>query len=425
MNQPKQQTVTIKLSDTVIKRQAADEQIYQLKDPRHNLYLRFHKSREKATWYFVKYANNKANWCNLGTWPTITAKVMLARLPDLVVQLAVKHDDKSVGLGEFVTVGQLFDWYLQRAQTNSALSKTRKRSIKSYINKHLAPCLGEFNIESLSKFLIDTHLMQPLQLKYKPSYLKSIFALLKAIFNQAAKLQLLKYDPLSAYNFKDFISADIEPKPTAIRTDQLTALLKQVKAGEIEQQALVLLQLLHGTRIGETRQSKWSELNLIDKHWFIPAEHTKTKTEHRLPLTEQAVGFLTAYKSYQIKQGYSGAFLFPGNRKAISENQANDWMQIISNKQWTSHSLRKVASSTLLDLGVQDFVRDIILNHALTDLKKTYIHTYVEKQVKEALNLWHHYLLDCGLFFLHADNITKNQKNSDRPVCQTVQALSA
>ncbi len=419
MSKPKKQTITIKLSDTVIKRHAADDQVYQLKDPRHNLYLRFHKSRIKATWYFVKYANNKAIWHNLGPWPTITAKAMLERLPDLVTQLAVKHDDKSVGMGEFVTVGQLLDWYLARSQVSKTLSKTRQRSNKSTINKHLKPRLGDLCIDSLTKFLIDTQLMQPLQLNYKPSYLKAIFALLKAIFNQAAKLQLLNHNPLSAYNFSDFIQAEIQPKPTAIRTDQLPALLKQLKAGTVEHQALVLLQLLHATRIGETRQTKWSELNLVDGHWFIPAEHTKTKVAHRLPLTSQAVGFLNAYKAYQADHGYSGAFLFPANRQAISENEANNWIQAISHKQWTSHSLRKVASSTLLDLGVQDFIRDMILNHALSDLKKTYIHTYVEKQIRDALSLWHNHLLNCGLFFLQPDNITKNENLSQSPAALT------
>ncbi len=419
------QTITIKLSDTVIKRHAADDQVYQLKDPRHNLYLRFHKSRIKATWYFVKYAKNKAIWHNLGPWPTITAKAMLAQLPDLAAQLAVKHDDKSIGFGEFVTVGQLLDWYLRRSQSLADLSKTRKRAIKSYINKHLKPRLGDFNIESLSKFLIDQHLMQPLQVKYKPSYLDSIFSLLKAVFNQAAKLELLKYNPLSAYNFKDFISATIQPKPTAIRTDQLKSLTKQLSKGEVVHQALAIMMLLHGTRIGETRRTKWQELNLQERYWFIPAAHTKSKVEHRLPLTDQAAGFLTAYKAYQVEHGYDGAFLFPANRQAISENQANDRIQAISNKQWTSHSLRKVASSTLLDLGVQDFVRDIILNHALSKLHKAYIHTYVETQVKEALNIWHNHLLNCGLFFLHPDNITKTEKNSESSTGQSAPSLAA
>jgi len=410
-------TLNIKLSDTVIKRTAKDK-TYQIKDPRHNLYLRFHLNRLKATWYFVKYKQGKAIWHNLGTWPTINCKVMLEQLPELAAQLAVKFDDKSVGLGAFVTVDQLLNWYLTRSQANTNLSSTRKSSTKSCINKHLLPCLGDFNIESLSKFLIDNHLMQPLQLKYKPSYLKSIFALLKAVFNQASKLQILKHNPLSAYNFSDFINAEIKPKPTAIRTDQLSNLLSQLTRGDIEHQALVLLQLLHATRIGETRQAKWAEINLTDKHWFIPADHTKTKIAHRLPLTDQAVGFLWAYRDHQLKKGYTGAFLFPWNRKAISENEANNWIQAISDKQWTSHSLRKVASSTLLDLGVQDFIRDMILNHALSDLKKTYIHTYVEKQITEALSLWHNHLLNHGLFFLHHSNITKNQNLTQSATAQ-------
>ena len=62
---------------------------------------------------------------------------------------------------------------------------------------------------------------------------------------------------------------------------------------------LALMMLCHGTRIGETRQARWSHISLAEGEWFIPAEHTKTGVEHHLPLTEQVRALLIQYRDTQ------------------------------------------------------------------------------------------------------------------------------
>jgi integrase len=38
--------------------------------------------------------------------------------------------------------------------------------------------------------------------------------------------------------------------------------------------------------------AEWSEINMTDKLWTIPAAHTKAKQEHRVPLAPQAIALL-------------------------------------------------------------------------------------------------------------------------------------
>lgn len=52
--------------------------------------------------------------------------------------------------------------------------------------------------------------------------------------------------------------------------------------------ALRLL-MLTATRPGEVRGALWSEFDLDAALWIIPAERMKMKTEHRVPLSRQAV----------------------------------------------------------------------------------------------------------------------------------------
>ena len=47
--------------------------------------------------------------------------------------------------------------------------------------------------------------------------------------------------------------------------------------------------VMTGVRSGSVRAAEWSEINLKEKLWVIPAEHTKTKHEHRVPLSPQAI----------------------------------------------------------------------------------------------------------------------------------------
>jgi len=50
--------------------------------------------------------------------------------------------------------------------------------------------------------------------------------------------------------------------------------------------------IMTGVRSGSVRAAEWSEINFTEKLWVIPAEHTKTKQEHRVPLPPQAITLL-------------------------------------------------------------------------------------------------------------------------------------
>jgi len=53
---------------------------------------------------------------------------------------------------------------------------------------------------------------------------------------------------------------------------------------------------LTGVRSGSVRQADWSEIDLVEKLWVIPKEHTKAKQEHRVPLPPQAIKLLKGLK---------------------------------------------------------------------------------------------------------------------------------
>ena len=52
------------------------------------------------------------------------------------------------------------------------------------------------------------------------------------------------------------------------------------------------LTILTAARSGEVRGARWSEINLVEKIWVIPAERMKADKEHRIPLSDAAVTLL-------------------------------------------------------------------------------------------------------------------------------------
>lgn len=67
------------------------------------------------------------------------------------------------------------------------------------------------------------------------------------------------------------------------------------------------LTILCATRTTETLGARWSEFDLGEKVWEIPAERMKSGRPHRIPLSQQAIDVLEKLKAYGSK-----GWVFPG-----------------------------------------------------------------------------------------------------------------
>lgn len=395
-------TLTVTLSDAEIRRQAAGD-AFQLRDTRHRE-LRFRFStvdRSRGAWHVVV----RGRWGKAGDYPGISAKTMLATLPEILARRAVDAGAKSTTTN-WATVGDVLAWYRDRMNRDKGLSAKRKASAKSALDRHLAPRLGDLLLAEANKQAIDQRLMWPLQERYALSFVRSVYGVLSAAFRQALRLDLLPTNPMASLKFTDFVRTRIRPKPARLRGDDVPGLLAAV-AERFEAEPvgcmLALMMLCHGSRLGETRLARWRNVNLDARRWFIPAADTKTKAEHTLPLTDQACALLCRYQSIQAAQGYTGPLLFPGSHGApLGPSKANTLFIDLARGDWSSHDLRKVARTAWTDLGVDYMVGELLLNHAMKDLDATYIHTTAEGLKRRALEAWHQQLDQQGFSAIHS-----------------------
>jgi integrase len=391
-------SAAVKMSDAEIKRQAAGD-VRDLRDiENRGLYLRFTRARARASWYLVV----KGEWKRIGAFPDLNTKQVIAALPAIRLRLEA---GTGANLSKWATVGELLTWYAERMSRDRNLSSKRKKTGASAIKCHLMPRLGDLPLTGIDKATLDTQLMWPLQESISIDYVRSVFQLLALAFRQAFKLGLISANPMATIKFNDFSKAKVGIKPSRLRGVQLLGVLEQLAAvivAEPLDAMLALMMLCHGTRIGETRQARWSHISLAEREWFIPAEHTKTGVEHHLPLTEQVCALLMRYRDGQYTRGYDGQFLFPArNGKALSEGQASAVFARLGQGEWTSHDLRKVARTGWADLGIDHLIGELLINHAMGHNVKVYIQSDVMGRKRDALEQWHAHLDQKGFALIH------------------------
>jgi integrase len=66
--------------------------------------------------------------------------------------------------------------------------------------------------------------------------------------------------------------------------------------------------ILTATRLGETVNAQWSEFDLEQRIWTIPAERTKQRREHRVPLSDRVMELLHRQQQYST----GSPFVFTG-----------------------------------------------------------------------------------------------------------------
>lgn len=408
-------TLAISFSDAELKRRAEDPSSVLMRDARHpGLYFRFTEARPRGTWSLVV----RKKWHRIGAYPDLSAKAVLAALPDLRLRLGADAEAGAT-VSAWSTLGELLKWYADRMSRDRNLSDKRKATGKSAIACHLIPRVGDLALTDIRHGTLDTQLMWPLQETLSLEFVRLIFGLLVVACRQAYTLGLIPNNPMSGIKFSDFSKTKIKAKPARLRGVQIDSLLAQLqRVYELDQQPamLALMMLCHGTRIGETRKAQWSHISIAERTWYLPVGNTKTRVEHSLPLTDQVCALLITYRELQSSKGYEGDFVFPArNGKCMSEGQASAVFSALGKGEWSSHDLRKLARTGWADLGIDFLIGEMLINHAMGHNVQAYIHTTVEERKRAALELWHGHLDSKGFAAIHGLEGGRN-RNSGNPL---------
>lgn len=147
--------------------------------------------------------------------------------------------------------------------------------------------------------------------------------------------------------------------------------------------ALRLL-LLTGARRGETLLAAWDQFDLVAGVWTKPGAHTKTATEHRVPISVPAIALLT-----EMRAGADPTcpYVFPRGRSVDAKGRAV-WAPLtsINRNVWASvcktagiegfrvHDLRHCFASILASSGLSLPIIGALLGHTQPSTTARYSH---------------------------------------------------
>ena len=178
-------------------------------------------------------------------------------------------------------------------------------------------------------------------------------ATIGAVFRYAVATSRAEIDPTPVLRGA-IVPPKVTPRAAITNSKKLGGLLRSIYDFDGQPTTIAALKLmaLLFPRPGELRLSKWPEFD-IEKHvWTIPAERTKMRREHQIPLPTQAETILL---DLQKITGHA-EFVLPGLAKIdrpISENTMNLALRRMgySDAEMTSHGFRATASTLLNESG--------------------------------------------------------------------------
>lgn len=166
-------------------------------------------------------------------------------------------------------------------------------------------------------------------------------------------------DALAPVKSRNFASVT-EP----VRVGELMRAIHSCDGHPVTALALKLAPLVF-VRPGELRAAQWSEVDLLNAEWRIPAERMKMKERHVVPLARQTLGILRELQPLARR----GRYLFPSLRtrdRPMSDNTINAALRRLgyTTEEQTGHGFRTMASTLLNEQGFPPDVIELQLAHS-------------------------------------------------------------
>jgi len=284
------------------------------------------------------------------------------------------------------TVSDLFeDWYLD-------LEKRLKhpRIPKRIFLREVSPSIGGIPIGDVTPMDVRA-IIKKVAGSDRPTIANDTLMYLKQLFNHAIKLGLIKYNPASAFTVTDAGGVE-KSRERALTVEEIQHVFKVFRENSDsftrENYLACAMLLILGVRKTELTEAKWSEFDLKNECWTLPAERSKSGVEIVIPLPPNTVKWLDELKIHACGSDY----VFPNRRSSKHPHMGKDTLNRAISKlfgkepgrkqqpenkmgdiaEFTVHDLRRTCRSLMASAGVPGHVAERCLNHKLKGVEGIY-----------------------------------------------------
>ena len=280
------------------------------------------------------------------------------------------------------------------------------------LDRYVYPILGKRLISGISMSDVLAVLEQPIEdsstgknigsfWETKTETAKRVQGRMKAVFDYAI---VKEYRTGSNPAIWDGVLATQLPAPRkiakvvhhpALHYSQAPAFMQELRKNESFGGKALEFLILTAVRSGSVRLAQWNEIDFRKRLWIIPAENTKTKVEHRVALSTDAIKLLK-----QLPRLSDNALIFPGKgQKPLSDMALSQIMRGMYERgelaqRAVPHGWRSTFRDWAADLtNYPDEIRKAASGHAVGDsVKSAYQRTDLLEKRRHLMEDWSTFL---------------------------------
>lgn len=323
---------------------------------------------------------------------------------------AVRRIDVENSRAKTDTVGFAIDEYKVRYVGATNRPRTQE-VVNAFLEGYVRPAWGEAKLKTVSskdvRALIRSANEPRVVGKRRrggPGVAKLGYSVLSRFFGWCVEEGLIKASPMEGTRSP--------PAPASrdriLSDDELR--LVWTAAGQMSKPfgPMFRLLILTGQRRDEVAKLRWSELDLENATWLLPASRAKNSKQHSVPLSQTAVELIKGLpRLTDPETEQPSEFVFTTNaRTAVSGfSKAKARLDALvcnlaqpegfSPAPWRIHDLRRTVASNLARLGQPIHIVEAILNHrsgTISGVAAVYIRHEFAEEKRRALIVWEQHL---------------------------------
>lgn len=180
------------------------------------------------------------------------------------------------------------------------------RKLRRWLEMHLFPALENRPVREIAPLkLLD--ILRTIEKRKATHLAHALLELCRAVFRFAIVTSRATSNPAS--ELEGALAPHVAKHYPTIQAKELLQLFTTLESARTSEQNRLAIKLLMHTfvRTGELRVATWNEFDVAAAEWHIPAENTKMRDRHIVPLSSQAVQLLE-----RLRQLTGGSpYLFP------------------------------------------------------------------------------------------------------------------
>jgi len=344
----------------------------------------------RKAWQYIYRFEGRVRRLTLGRYPAMSLGAARVACGEAMLQreLGVDPGQQTVDMRraarEAPTVKELAAQYLELYARPNKRSADRDEEL---LERNVLPYWGAHKAGSIKRGDV-ARLLDAIVARGAPIPANRTRSVLSKMFRWALSRDLVEVNPVAGVP----APAQERRRHRVLSDAELAKVLGKLgSAAMADATRLALrLQLLTGARVGEVAGALWAEIDVEAALWTIPAERSKNKRTHRLPLSPQALAVLESARALDRGTGAVFPAIRTGNAlqacSVASAVRAN--LTHFDVARFTPHDVRRTVATGISEAGASRVVVTKILNH--TDASVTAIYDRYEymKEMRAALDAW-------------------------------------